>query len=246
MVRVGGFDRPNWPEDPVLGSWDSWAITYNVLRGELWEWAAQIQSASRSVAKYAPLAKLPDLLSPSAEVLLLLYPLSGDRRASIWYLLDACSSPLSQYIKASVCWPGLHNASSLLHSMALNDAVKLVCHTHRTNIILMDPLCCYGLFPFSITTLWNENEDSFLLCYKLDITYAQVRWFIYPFHKHHVQTTVKYLSYNIYIYCWETLLIKKFLEIETILRNRKRCDNFYTLFFVYAVPFESLGSVRFF
>lgn len=40
------------------------------------------------------------------------------------------------------CWPGLHNASGLLHSMALNGVVKLVCHTHHTNIILMDHLCC--------------------------------------------------------------------------------------------------------
>lgn len=40
------------------------------------------------------------------------------------------------------CWPGLHNASGLLHSMALNDVVKLVYHTHHTNIILMAPLCC--------------------------------------------------------------------------------------------------------
>lgn len=91
---------------------------------------------------------------------------------------------------------GLYNALGLLHSMALNDVVKLVSHKHHTNLILMDPLSCRlrFVFRFPLLLIWNESEDSFLLSYKLDFTYAQGRWLIYSFHKH-VWITVKYLSF---------------------------------------------------
>ncbi len=142
MVRVGGFDKLNWPEDTVQESRASWPITYNVLRDGLWEWATQIQSASRSVAKYALLAKLPDLLSLSAGSCCFCIHLAETGEL----LSGTCWMPALPLVPSTLrlrwCWPGLHNASGFLHSMALNGVVKLVCHTHHTNIILMDPLCC--------------------------------------------------------------------------------------------------------